>query len=204
MGANTDQKLNIYQKLQFMRVDLHNRNLKKSGHNDHKKYEYFELGDFLPAVNEIQKEYGTLTLFDIEKEYAVLSVIDTETPENKIEFKIPIAELSIAGANGIQNMGGLTTYCRRYLYMIAFEIAENDEFDANKDNTPQAEQPILVDDVKIKVLKSRMEKKGVKTEQILERYKVDCLEELTVVDFMKACNGLDKMPDVEKQQVNIF
>ena len=45
---------------------------------------------------------------------------------------IPIAELTLKGANAIQNVGGLTTYTRRYLYMIAFEIAENDEFDPNQ------------------------------------------------------------------------
>lgn len=213
MGNTTDHKTaakelkaaNIYQKLQAMRVDLQNRNLKKSGHNDHKKYDYFELADFLPAINEIQKEHGTITLFDINKECAILTIIDTENPTDAILFNMPVAELSIAGANGIQNMGGLTTYCRRYLYMIAFEIAENDEYDTSKGNTqPETDYNELIDDTKIKVLKNRMEQKGVKAEQILERYGVSKFEELTVVDFMKACSALEKMPDVEKEQVNIF
>jgi len=194
---------NIYVKLQEMRVELQGRELKKSGHNDHKNYDYFELGDFLPAINEIQKEYNTITLFDINKEKARLTLVDCGNTEQLIAFEMPIAELSIAGANSMQNIGGLTTYARRYLYMIAFEIAENDEFDNTVHEPQPSPETILVDAVKIKVLKGIMEKKGVKEEQILDRYKVGSFEELTVMDFMKACNGLEKMPDVESKQVDL-
>ena len=194
-------KINIFQKLQKMRVALQKKGLEKSGYNDHKKYKYFELSDFLPEINEIQEEYNTLTLFSVDKEKATLRVVDCDDITQELTFDIPIAELTIQGANTIQNIGGLTTYCRRYLYMIAFEIAENDEFDPAQQ---QPEPPVLyVDDVKIKVLKQKMEKKGVSDNQILERYHVSCFEELTVVDFMKACSGLEKMPDVESKQVDL-
>ena len=70
---------------------------------------------------------------------------------------------------------------------------------------PEQQQPevIYVDDLKIKVLKDTMAKKGVKDSQILERYKVSKFEELTVLDFMKACSGLEKMPDIESKQVDL-
>lgn len=68
---------------------------------------------------------------------------------------------------------------------------------------PQQPEIVYVDEIKIKVLKSRMAKKGVSEQQILDRYKVSSLEELTVVDFMKACNGLDKMPDIEEESVDL-
>lgn len=71
------------------------------------------------------------------------------------------------------------------------------------DVAPQEPPVEYVDAVKIKVLTDRMTQKGVKEEQILERYKVNSLEELTVLDFMKACNGLEKMPDVEAEQVDL-
>ena len=195
------EKMNIYQKLQKMRVALQKKGLKKSGLNDHKRYEYFELADFLPYINEIQEEYNTITLFELREKEAVLKLVDCDKEDSKLEFALPTAELTIAGANTIQNIGGLTTYCRRYLYMIAFEIAENDEFDVPPPKEP--EQPVYyVDEVKVKVLRDKMQKKGVTDEQVLERYSANSIEELTVLDFMKACSGLDKMPDVE--QVNIF
>lgn len=69
----------------------------------------------------------------------------------------------------------------------------------------QQEQPeiIYVDDVKIKVLKNKMQQKGVTDKQILERYKVNKFEELTVIDFMKAMQALEKTPDKESKQSNL-
>lgn len=72
------------------------------------------------------------------------------------------------------------------------------------DETTPEPTVIYVDEVKVKVLKDKMAKKGVKDTQILERYNASSFEELTVIDFMKACSGLDKMPDVEKEKVDIF
>jgi hypothetical protein len=199
------EKLNIYQKLQFMRVELQNKGLTKSGYNDHKKYAYFELADFLPAINDLQKKYGTITLFEISKEEAALTVLNCSNTKDNIQFSMPVAELSIAGANSIQNIGGLTTYCRRYLYMIAFEIAENDEFDGNANNEqPPAEPEVFyVDAVKIKVLKDNMKKKGVTDNQVLEICKVSTFEEITVQQFMSVMKKLEKTPDVEDKQVDL-
>lgn len=198
----SEKKMNIYQKLQKMRVELQKKGLVKSGVNTFSKYEYFELSDFLPHINEIQEEYNTISLFEVEKEKATLAIVDCDEPDQKIIFNMPIAELVIKGANAIQNIGGLTTYCRRYLYMMAFEIAENDEFDRNESNEPK-QQVIYVDEVKIKVLKERMEKKGVTDNQIFERYKVKRFEDLTVNDFKLACDALEKTPDKQEKKVDL-
>ena len=199
----SEKKINIYQKLQQMRVELQKKGLVKSGVNTYSKYEYFELSDFLPHINEIQEQFNTVSLFEIDKEFAVLAIVDCDEPDQKIKFNIPIAELTLKGANAIQNIGGLTTYCRRYLYMIAFEIAENEEFDRNESNEAEQQQEIYVDAVKIKVLKERMAKKGVEESKILERYNISNFEEMTVMDFMKACAALDKTPDKEEKKVNL-
>ncbi len=201
---NTEQ-LCIYQKLQAMRVELQNKGLEKSGYNDHKKYKYFELADFLPAINELQEKYNTISIFDIDKENAYLVIKNCDNLEEDLMFKIPVAELNIAGANSIQNIGGLTTYCRRYLYMIAFEIAENDEFDGNANNDqPPAEPEVLyVDAVKIKVLKEKMAKKGVTDSQVLDICKVSTFEEITVQQFMSVMKKLENTPDVENKQVDL-
>lgn len=199
-----EQATNIYRKLQKMRVDLQKTGICKSGHNDYGKYDYFELSDFLPQINEIQEKHDTVSLFSINSEYAELMILDCADTTQGIEFRIPMAELALKGANAIQNVGGLTTYCRRYLYMIAFEIAENDEFDPNESNEPQQPEVYYVDAVKIKVLKEKMDKKGVTDQQIFDRYKVNAFEEMTVQQFVNAMNGLDKTPDKEKPQVDIF
>ncbi|WP_405379366.1 ERF family protein [Phascolarctobacterium sp.] len=196
--------MNIYQKLQKMRVALQKRELKKSGYNDHKKFSYFELSDFLPHINEIQEEYNTLSLFEIGKECASLTIVDCDNTELTLAFDIPIAELQIQGANTIQNIGGLTTYCRRYLYMIAFEIAENDEFDhnSNYEQPPQPEE-LYVDEIKIKVLKDKMAKKGVTDNTILDLCQISTFEEMTVSQFVRVNNKLDITPDKESKQVDL-
>jgi len=45
--------MTVYKKLQKARVLLNASSIKKSGKNKFAGYDYFELGDFLPTVNEI-------------------------------------------------------------------------------------------------------------------------------------------------------
>ena len=46
-------QMNIYEKLQEARVELQGMNLKKSGKNSFAQYDYFELADFMPHINQI-------------------------------------------------------------------------------------------------------------------------------------------------------
>ena len=90
----------------------------------------------------------------------------------------------------------------KYACFQVFSIPTEEMQDPDAETPPEV-QPVLVDEVKVKVLKERMAKKGVSADQILGRYNVGSLEELTVIDFMKACSGLEKMPDVEKEPVDL-
>ena len=136
---------NIYIKLSQARVSLQEKKLKKSGKNTYSNFEYFELKDFLPSVNELCKDLGILTVFFMEHtagvEMAYLDVFNTEEPNDFIRFCIPTADVEIGikkdgsgGAQPIQNQGGKVTYMRRYLFLAAFEITEDDAVDAQ----PQA------------------------------------------------------------------
>lgn len=133
---------NIYQKLQEARVELQDMELKKSGVNEYAGYKYYELGDILPAINELCKKHGMLTEFSITQtpisataveDVARLIIRDTEKFGDKIEFQAPTATPKIGakkdgsgGADPIQNLGGKITYMRRYMLMTAFEIVESD------------------------------------------------------------------------------
>lgn len=124
--------MNLYEKLQQMRVDLQQKNIKKSGRNTYSGYDYYELADILPPINELQNQYKTCSCIRFNKEEAVLTIINSEKMDEKVEFTSPMAELSLRAANPIQNLGGVETYQRRYLYMTAFEIVENDYFDSTQ------------------------------------------------------------------------
>lgn len=126
----SESKLNLFQKLQKARVELQEMNLKKSGHNKFAGFSYYELSDFLPAINIICHNVGLFTAISFEMDYAILRIYDCEDMEKFIEFKSPMKEIQQKGCNDIQSLGSVETYSRRYLYLTAFEIVENDFSDA--------------------------------------------------------------------------
>ena len=123
------KKFNIYQKIQKARVDLQNKDLKKTGYNKYSNYKYFELGDFLPHINDICNEIGLYTEFSYEEKLATLTIYNTENLEEKRIWTTPVEVATLKGCSTIQNIGGTQSFARRYLYMMAFEIAETDVID---------------------------------------------------------------------------
>lgn len=130
---------NIYMKLQKMRVALQNMNIKKSGRNDFSKYDYYELGDFLPPINQLMLEHKVTSFITFDDVVARLTLVNSEAPEEVIIFTSPMAKAALKGAHEIQNLGAVETYSRRYLYMAAFEIVESDIVDRSP--KPEQQQP---------------------------------------------------------------
>lgn len=124
--------MNIYAKLQKARVELQQMQLKKSGKNQ--SISYYELGDFLPAINALGEKYGFTTLFNIREdengELATLKILDTEAEQPiSTVFICPTAEVELPRGQKIQGLGAKITYMRRYMLMTAFEIVESDMVD---------------------------------------------------------------------------
>lgn len=143
--ADVKKPLNIYQKLTKARYSISKKKLTKSGYNEHSNYYYYELSDILPSIIEVNNDIGLIGIFNIYNisgvETAQLSITNCENPSETIVFEIPTAEVQIAvkkdgtgGAQPIQNLGGKTTYIRRYLYLIAYDIAEPDLVDSSNNN----------------------------------------------------------------------
>ena len=124
--------MNIYSKLQKMRVELQGMQLKKSGKNTFAGYSYYELGDFLPAINKLMDDNAVCSVITYSDDCAMLELVNTEKPEEKVTFTSPMREAVLKGAHPIQNLGAMETYSRRYLYMTAFEIVEADALDATQ------------------------------------------------------------------------
>lgn len=59
-------------------------------------------------------------------EYAYLQILDTDSDEELL-FQKETADCNLSGAQPIQNLGGKTTYMKRYMYMDVFEINESDK-----------------------------------------------------------------------------
>ena len=142
--------MNVFEKLQNARVKLQNMELKKSGENAYSKFKYYELSDFLPFVNKIFEENKLFSNFSIEENRATLTVINTEKPDETIVFISPVEELELKGCNKIQALGGVHTYLKRYLYLNALEIVENDMFDSVSGRTDKKPQKTSEKEVKTK------------------------------------------------------
>lgn len=164
----------IYEKLQQARVCLQEMKLTKSGKNAFAKYKYFELADFLPAVNKIFLELKLCSNFSIAENLATLQIIDFED-NSTITFTSPVETLDLKGCNKIQALGGVHTYLKRYLYVNALEIVENDMFDATTgedkakpieakpvEPTPQIEKNIVTMTVEISEINDILELKRYK------------------------------------------
>ena len=123
--------MNLYQKLQKARIALQNTALRKSGMNKFAGFKYFELGDLLPHINNIFDDLGLFSAFNIKDELATLTIVDTDKPEQAVQFTSPIADASVKGTTPVQSLGAVHTYLKRYLYLNALEIIENDMLDAN-------------------------------------------------------------------------
>jgi hypothetical protein len=142
--------MTIYQKLHKARIALQNTKLKKSGHNKFAGFKYFELGDILPHINNIFDDLGMTSVFSIRDNLATLTIVDTDLPEGPaVQFTSPIASAQVKGTTPVQSLGAVHTYLKRYLYLNALEIVENDMLDANVGTTklvtedPEAREKLL-------------------------------------------------------------
>ena len=133
--------MNIYEKMALARVELQNRNLKKSGHNKFAGYDYYELRDLMPHINEIMAKYKMLGVVYFGTELAMLTINDAEKPDGPtIVFGCPMSTADLKGCHPVQNLGAVQTYTRRYLWTAAFEVVEADALDATQGRPEKTKQ----------------------------------------------------------------
>ena len=122
--------MGVYKKLMQARLKLQETNLTKSGHNKFAGYKYFELGDFLPAIQKIFSELELCGIVSFGKEIATLTITDMADGSN-VYITSPMSTAALKGCHEVQNLGAVQTYIRRYLWVSALEIVEHDVVDAS-------------------------------------------------------------------------
>lgn len=187
---------NIYQKVQTVRVQLQAMNLKKTGKNQN--FKYYELGDFLPQAMDLFEKHGLFSNISFGQDMAVLTIINSESPEEKETWTSTIAEANLRVGSPIQSLGAMQTYLRRYLYINALEIIENDELDATIDVKKEIVQEIT--DKQIKFLYTLASKKGITSEQmkavVKGDYKKESTKELTKKEYEEIVKRMEAKEDV--------
>jgi hypothetical protein len=182
--------MNVYEKLQVCRVELAKMNLKKSGKNSFSGYDYFELSDILPPINELflqNKLFGKVTFVD----NATLTIYNTEKPEESIIFESPIAEAQLKGCHPVQNLGAVQTYIRRYLYTNALEVTDADVLDATHGKPEKQDKPqplkttnsTKITQEQVKRLYTIAEGKTDKAKEVLAKFGYSSAKEVDVAKY---------------------
>jgi len=134
--------MSALKKLMQARIKLQNTKLNKSGHNKFAGYKYFELGDFLPAIQAIFNDIGLCGVVSFGTEIATLTITDLDDG-SEVSITSPMSTASLKGCHEVQNLGAVQTYLRRYLWVSAMEIVEHDAIDAVSGSDDKAESPKL-------------------------------------------------------------
>ena len=144
-----NKNISLNESIIKIRVKLQSYNLKKSGKNEFARFEYFELADFLPKLNELMEEEGINDIFTINENVAKLTLIKGEESQ---EYTLPFYRfetplnfkkdkngnfmkddngnyLEVKSMQDIQYLGALNTYYKRYLYLNAFGITDGEVID---------------------------------------------------------------------------
>jgi hypothetical protein len=135
--------MKVYKKLSDARIKLQRTELTKSGHNKFAGYKYFELGDFLPAIQSIFNEVGLIDAISFTEDLATMVVYDVEDGSS-VTFTSPMGTANLKGCHEVQNIGAVETYQRRYLYVTALSIVEHDALDAVTGSAPVEVKPVAV------------------------------------------------------------
>ena len=105
-------------------------------------FKYFELEDIVPAAIRIFEEVGIMPVVNFTSDTATMTMVNTDNPEETITFTSPFNQVSpiVSNAgkqvtNEMMALGSSITYMRRYLYMIALDICENDDIDASAETS---------------------------------------------------------------------
>lgn len=168
-----------------IRNELQNSKVKKSGKNSYAGFDYYELADFLPKLNELMLKEEVNDIFTIENEEAKLILLKgEERQEYKMPFRIyetPLTNKGVPMMQDIQYLGALNTYYKRYLYLNAFGITDGEVIDSIDNNNLKVEekQPRATENQR-QIILDNYTKEEIKEE--LKTLKRSKLSDLTVVE----------------------
>lgn len=171
--------MSVYAKLAKAKALIHKLPLKKSGVNRQyyqdkrtnewkiREFYYFELGDFMADTMAIFADVGICGVETfipsktdvngvVTPELYKLTIVDTEDDSN-VEMVIPTAEAEMKSV--IQGLGAKCTYLRRYVWLMALDLAENDAVDA-EGNDPSIKEAAKQDSDEAEYVKEFIKVRG--------------------------------------------
>jgi hypothetical protein len=187
-------ELNIYAKVQQVKVDLQTLDIKKSGSrkvskNSDKTIPYFQLPDFLLIVNQLFLKYGLHSLTSFTDTLATLTITNIDNPEQKLIYTSPNGNAGLINGTAIQNIGAAQTYQRRYLIVNALDIAESD-FDGNNPVSDDDTRDMLIETINGLIISNKDNNDTFK--KCLEFYEKKTINGLSDNQLVKTFNKINE------------
>jgi len=143
--------MNIYEKINKVRIQFQEKGIKMGGNNKFAGYNYYELADILPTINTLCAEIGLINIISFGIDLATMTIIDTEKLD-QVLVTSPMSTANLKGCHEVQNLGAVETYIRRYLYQTAYEIIESDALNATNGSDKVEKKPDKFDQMHIEHL----------------------------------------------------
>lgn len=137
-ASSTPAVSGVFRRLSEARVKLHSKPLERTGQGNRLKY--FELADFIPQALTIFQECGLCGVVSFGPDLATLTIYDV-FDGGSIVITTPMEDVKLPNCQPAQNNGAAMAYHRRYLWLAALEIVENDQLDFVTANSPQEKKP---------------------------------------------------------------
>lgn len=195
-----------------IRVELQKSNIKKTGKNDFAGFNYFELSDFLPRLNELMLDEKINDVFTIETDINEQSVakLTLIKGEERQEYKMPFIRFDtpintkvdkntgelkeVKSMQDIQYLGALNTYYKRYLYLNAFGITDKDVID-HMNNDELVNKIQTASEKQIKILEKYYQDENLT--KLLEANKIKELKEMPMKKASELISKIMKNKDEE-------
>jgi hypothetical protein len=159
---------------------------------DEKKtsYKHETLGD-IAIVDPILAKHGLFTRYratsNLNEPISVTCIVSHKLGHSE-ETTLKAGADNSGGKNSIQSMASTVTYLQRYTKILALGIATKHGDDDGRAAGEKARERIT--DEQVKEVEGLIEKAGVETQVILDKFSVKALEDLTPADHKTAISKL--------------
>lgn len=138
--------MNIYEKLNAARKQFHLIKMEKSGKTSFANHSYFTLADLIKPALEVMSANGLCATVSFTADIATMMIVNIEKIDEQIVLTSPMGSALLKGCHEVQNIGAVETYQRRYLWVTALEIIEQDALDGSDG---AIKEPIAIDNKRL-------------------------------------------------------
>ncbi len=227
MANKFSKEMNVHERLLNARVEIANKDIRKTGINRYTEFTYFTLEDITPPILEVSNNWRIAVTMGVtgnaEYQEFYADVVNLDNPNDMIRltspFMIPDPKFNDKG-NALnartQDVGSALTYMRRYLLMLTFDIIEGDALEVNHGKPADSPAPVrgkpatTKEKEAVQTKLAAADKQAPKTlttslkKKLTELVKVDPEQKDMVKKILDQTNNLEKITKKECEGLIVF